>query len=69
MAFLCGMVYLPPFVIHGTFTITKEEIDQQGKDMQQLMIAIRDGDVDFDKAQGLSRLNSDINSLLVKAGT
>ena len=68
MAFLCGMEYLPPFVIHGTFTITKEEIDQHGKDMQKFMEAIRDGDVDFEKARGLPRLNSDINSLFVKAG-
>ena len=65
-ASLCSMEYLPPFVVHGTFTITKQEIDQHGEDLKNVMIAIRDGAMDLQKIRKLSRLNSDIKSILME---
>jgi glutathione-regulated potassium-efflux system ancillary protein KefG len=68
-AHLCGMEYLPPFVVHGTFTITKQEINRYGEDLKKVMVAIRDGAIDFEKAHTMKRLNSDINSIFKEAGT
>lgn len=65
---LCGMEYLPPFVVYGTFGITKQDIDQHGEDLKKVMIAIRDETIHFEKTRELPRLNSDINTILMKAG-
>jgi len=31
------MEYLPPFVVHGTHTITKEEIARNGEDYRKII--------------------------------
>ncbi len=66
MAYMCGMDYLPPFVIHGTHKITEGEIDHHGEDLRKLLTALRDAKFDFDKARGLSRLNKDIERIIAK---
>lgn len=65
---LCSMEYLPPFVVHGTFTITKQEIDKHGEDLKKVMVAIRDETIDFEKVRKLPKLNSDIDNIQVKTG-
>jgi len=65
---LCGMDYLPPFVVHGTHTITKEEIARNGEDYRKLLTALRDGTLDIEAARALSRLNLDIDSILMESG-
>jgi len=63
-AFLCGMDYLPPFVVHGTFTISKEHIDAHGQDYQNIVMALRDGRVDIETSRTLPRINLDIHRIL-----
>lgn len=41
-ATLCRMKYLPPFVIHGSHTITKEDIKKHSEDYRQMIVALRD---------------------------
>ena len=62
-ALVCGMEYLPPFVVHGTFTVTNEQIENHGEDYKKVIIALRDGLIDFEAARSLPRLNSDMNHL------
>ncbi len=65
-AFVCGMDYLPPFVVHGTHTITKEEIAAHGEDYRKIITALRDNKVDFDAVQRDKKLNSEIESFIIK---
>jgi glutathione-regulated potassium-efflux system ancillary protein KefG len=61
---VCGMDYLPPFVVHGTHQITKEEIIQNGEDYRKTVIALRDGRVDYEAASTFPRMNSDIDRIM-----
>jgi len=65
-AAVCGMEYLPPFVVHGTHTISEPEIARHGEDYREVLIALRDGLVDFETVRTLPRLNSDIKSIITK---
>jgi glutathione-regulated potassium-efflux system ancillary protein KefG len=48
---LCGMDYLPPFVVHGTHRMTNEEISSAAADYQALVEALRDDRFDFEAAR------------------
>jgi glutathione-regulated potassium-efflux system ancillary protein KefG len=63
-AYVCGMDYLPPFVVHGTHTVTEQEIDSHGEDYRKIITALRDGKIDLEAARTLPRLNSDIDSIV-----
>lgn len=41
-AYLCQMKYLPPYVVYGTFTITKEEVIKQKEQYLNLLEGLRD---------------------------
>jgi glutathione-regulated potassium-efflux system ancillary protein KefG len=60
------MEYLPPFVVHGTHTITEQEIASHGEDYRDVIVALRDGLVALETAHTLPRLNSDIKSIIRK---
>lgn len=61
---LCGMKYLPPFVVHGTFRLSEGEIEGHAKDYRRLIEGLRDGRVPAAKTAGLTRINSDLDALL-----
>lgn len=61
---LCGMDFLPPFVVHGTFKLTAPEIEDHAVDYRRIVEALRDGRVRSDGVAGLRRLNSDLDALL-----
>ncbi|MBC8413649.1 MAG: NAD(P)H-dependent oxidoreductase [Nitrospira sp.] len=63
-AYICGMDYLPPFVVHGTHTITQEMIAAHGEDYKEIITALRDDTIDLEKAAEMPRLNSDMNDVL-----
>jgi glutathione-regulated potassium-efflux system ancillary protein KefG len=63
-AFVCGMEYLPPFVAHGTHTMTKEVINGHGEDYRKIITALRDKTLDLETARSLARLNLDTDSLI-----
>ena len=63
-AYLCGMRYLPPFVVHGTLAMKPEAADRYANDYVRLVEALRDGRVDLDRARDLPRLNEDLDALL-----
>ncbi|MDX1501997.1 MAG: NAD(P)H-dependent oxidoreductase [Thermoanaerobaculia bacterium] len=43
---LCGMEYLPPFVVHGAHGMTRGEIEQHARRYRRRIEALRDGDED-----------------------
>ena len=61
---LCGMDFLPPFVVHGTFRLTVPEIENHALDYRRLLEALRDGRVRANGVAGLQRLNTDLDALL-----
>lgn len=63
-AYVCGMDFLPPFVVHGTRNITRKEITSHGEDYKKMIVALRDGKVDLDAARSLQRLNSDLERII-----
>ncbi len=63
-AALCGMVFLPPFVVHGTLQMTDDEIERHAGDYRRTLEALRDGALDVDKARKVARLNADLDSLI-----
>ncbi len=69
MAYVCKMDYLPPFVVHGTNTITEEEIVRQGECYQKIITSLRDGTIDLDAACSLSRINLDVERIIKGART
>ena len=61
---LCGMAYLPPFVVHGTHAMTEEQIGRHAADYRRLLEALRDDRVDEGASDGLARLNEDLARVL-----
>jgi len=67
-ACLCGMDYLPPFVVHGTHRLRDAEIDAHATDYRRVIAALRDGTLDLERARRLPRLNADLDGVLPRAG-
>ena len=61
---LCGMNFLPPFVIHGTHSINAEEITQHNHDYKRLLAAFCSGKINYTAAKKAGRLNEDLNSII-----
>lgn len=55
LARICGMEYLPPFVVHGTHVLTEPEIAAHAAEYRALVTALRDNRVDFAAAVDLLR--------------
>jgi glutathione-regulated potassium-efflux system ancillary protein KefG len=61
---LCGMLWLPPFAVHGTHLLTDDEIAGHADDYTRLLSGLRDGVVDLAAARVLPRLNADLAAVL-----
>ncbi len=45
---LCGMVYLPPYLVHGTHRLTDHEIEGFAQEYLELLQRLRDGSLDIE---------------------
>jgi glutathione-regulated potassium-efflux system ancillary protein KefG len=63
---LCGMEFLPPFVIYNTFAITADEIQWQAEQYRRLMTALHFNKVHFSKLKKLSVINDDLDSVIAE---
>lgn len=63
-AHLCGMDYLPPFVIHGTHRLTSEEIGKSAEECERFLKALRDDRIDLNAVRALPRINQDLDSII-----
>lgn len=64
---LCGMEYLPPFIVHGSHGLDATQIDAHTSGYTRLLTALRDGALDWERARPLHRINADLASLLSPA--
>lgn len=61
---LCGMVYLPPFVVHGAIRMTHTaEVERAADDYARVLAGLRDGRVTTETAGSFDRLNADLTAL------
>jgi glutathione-regulated potassium-efflux system ancillary protein KefG len=61
---LCGMRYLPPFVVHGTHALDDAELARHVSDYRRVVEALRDGRLDLEAAAGLARINADLDAVI-----
>jgi glutathione-regulated potassium-efflux system ancillary protein KefG len=54
---LCKMIFLPPYVVHGTHSIKQEEITQHKNNINELLSIIRHEKIDVEKASRYNNLN------------
>ena len=60
---LCGIDYLPPFVLYGTHAYGAADLDRGADDYARVLRALRDGRLDLAAARTLPRINADLESL------
>ena len=62
---LCGMRYLPPFVVFGSHGMTDDAITRHAEDYRRVIAALRDGTLDLNAADGRPHLNdADVGPLI-----
>lgn len=61
---LCGVEYLPPYVIHGTHALAPDDVERMARDYRRVVVALRDGTLDLEAARARSRFNEDLAALL-----
>ncbi|HWR72958.1 MAG TPA: NAD(P)H-dependent oxidoreductase [Nitrospirota bacterium] len=66
LARICGMEYLPPFVVHGTHTLTGSEISRHAEAYRRVIAAIRDDQIDWEAARRFPRLNAELDAVIMK---
>lgn len=66
LARICGMEYLPPFVIHGTRELTGPQIGRHAEDYRKVIAAVRDDRIDWEAARSFPRLNTDLDAVIMK---
>ncbi len=49
---LCGMHYLPPFVVHGTHSLQKDEVDAQAVELRRCVERLADESCDLGRLEG-----------------
>lgn len=54
---LCGMRFLPPFLVQGTFTMPPDRLEEHAGDYARLLEALRDGNIDAEAVHRLPSIN------------
>lgn len=54
---LCKMIYLPPYVVHGTHSITKEEINLHRENYHKIIELLRDEKLDPTRIRKFQYIN------------
>ncbi len=62
---LCGMEYLPPFVVHGTHQLREtQQIQQHAQDYQRAIVALRDNLIHWEKLQTCQYFNQALDQVI-----
>ena len=61
---LCGMEYLPPYVVFGTLRLGEAEIGAAAAEYRRLIEALRDDRVDLDRARETDCLPADVSGVV-----
>ncbi|MBW4482325.1 MAG: NAD(P)H-dependent oxidoreductase [Tildeniella torsiva UHER 1998/13D] len=63
---LCGMDYLPPFVVHGAHQLSDDaQINDRAQDYRTLLQALRDDHINWPALSGLTQLNHNLSQVLL----
>ena len=54
---LCNMVFLPPFVVHGSHLLTEDEMNSAALDYRKILISLRDDIFDQNDMMNCMYLN------------
>ena len=60
---LCGVKYLPPFVVHGTHQLGDSAMADHERAYQQVIRALRDDRIDFEVVSDSSRINQHLDDI------
>lgn len=62
---LCGMDYLPPFVVQGTHQLReRHQIDKHAAEYRAVILALRDNTLDWDRLDQFKHLNPHLDQLI-----
>ena len=61
---LCGMQFLPPFVVHGTHRLDQADIDGAAAEYRRAIEALRDDRLDLDAVASQTRLNARLDAVI-----
>jgi len=61
---LCGMDYMPPFIVYGTHSMTDDAIRGHAEDYRRVLLALKDGALDLAAARQFPHLNSNLNAVV-----
>jgi len=61
---LCGMQFLPPFVVHGTHRLDQADIDRAAAEYRRAIEALRDDRLDLDAVASQTRLNARLDAVI-----
>jgi glutathione-regulated potassium-efflux system ancillary protein KefG len=67
-AILCGMHYLPPFVVHGTLNMSDVDATRHAEDYQRMILAMRDDEIEWSKIADCHRINENLDDVLTRNG-
>lgn len=56
-AHLCKMIYLPPFVVHGTHRITVDDLKEEAQSYGKLLLKLVDGDFEIEEIKKCQYMN------------
>lgn len=60
---LCGMEYLPPFVVQGTHQLQPTQITQYAKNYRHVVTALRDNTIEWDWLRQFKHFNTALEQL------
>jgi len=63
-AVLCGLDYLPPFVVYGTHGMPQHEIAAHAADYHRTLRALSRGTLNLEAARKYDRINAELNAIL-----
>lgn len=61
---LCGMEYLPPFIVHGTHQLRQHQIAKHTEDYRAVIRALRDNTVNWERLRQFNRLNQSLDQVI-----
>ncbi|MGB3493526.1 MAG: NAD(P)H-dependent oxidoreductase [Elainellaceae cyanobacterium] len=65
---LCGMEYLPPFVVHGTHQIHHaDHINDHAQQYRAVIKALRDNQISWDTLKTMNRINPEADNVIIRA--
>lgn len=60
-AILCGMIFLPPYLIQGTHKLNERDINSHASEYSDLLLFLSNKNLDYKELSGLETLNMVLN--------